>query len=72
MICKLSFYCFIYFYINVVLICYYYLIISDRTKPLEKGDSLSARLIRVMTSVLLPNLKDNISELLFTLCDEDG
>ncbi|CAJ0852103.1 9794_t:CDS:10 [Entrophospora sp. SA101] len=43
----------------------------DRTKPLEKGDSLSARLIRVMTSVLLPNLKESISNLLFTLCDED-
>nr|CAG8492177.1 12392_t:CDS:10 [Entrophospora candida] len=34
----------------------------DRTKPLEKGDSLSARLIRVMTSVLLPNLKESINE----------
>nr|CAG8495504.1 9963_t:CDS:10 [Entrophospora candida] len=44
---------------------------DDVTKPLEKGDSLSARLIRVMTSVLLPNLKESISNLLFTLCDED-
>ncbi|CAH1758891.1 14584_t:CDS:10 [Entrophospora sp. SA101] len=45
---------------------------DDVTKPLEKGDSLSARLIRVMTSVLLPNLKESISNLLFTLCDEDA
>ncbi|CAG8495276.1 10271_t:CDS:2 [Racocetra fulgida] len=44
----------------------------DRSKPLEKGDSLSARLIRLMTSVMLPNLKDGISELLYVICDQDG
>ncbi|CAG8813470.1 32517_t:CDS:2, partial [Racocetra persica] len=43
----------------------------DRSKPLEKGDSLSARLIRLMTSVMLPNLKDGISELLYVICDQD-
>ncbi|CAG8645180.1 3220_t:CDS:2 [Cetraspora pellucida] len=44
----------------------------DRSKPLEKGDSLSARLIRLMTSVMLPNLKDGISELLYVICDQDA
>ncbi|CAG8513711.1 14176_t:CDS:2 [Acaulospora morrowiae] len=44
----------------------------DRSKPLEKGDSISARLIRLMTSVMLPNLKDSVSELFFVLCDQDA
>ncbi|CAG8573446.1 9676_t:CDS:2 [Ambispora gerdemannii] len=44
----------------------------DRSKPLEKGETLSARLIRLMTSVMFPNLRDNVSELLFTICDEDA
>ncbi|RIA98636.1 guanine nucleotide exchange factor [Glomus cerebriforme] len=44
----------------------------DRSKPLEKGNSLSARLIRLMTSVMLPHLKNNVSELLFALCDQDA
>ncbi|GES77560.1 guanine nucleotide exchange factor [Rhizophagus clarus] len=44
----------------------------DRSKPLEKGDSFSAKLIRIMVSVMLPNLKDSISELLFILCDKDA
>ncbi|CAG8516367.1 1653_t:CDS:2 [Cetraspora pellucida] len=44
----------------------------DRSKPLEKGDSLSARLIRLMTSVMLPNLKDGISEFLYMICDQDA
>ncbi|CAG8457461.1 15842_t:CDS:2 [Funneliformis mosseae] len=44
----------------------------DRSKPLEKGDSLTSRLIRLMTSVMLPHLKDNVSELLFSLCDQDA
>ncbi|RGB33087.1 guanine nucleotide exchange factor [Rhizophagus diaphanus] len=44
----------------------------DRSKPLEKGDSFSARLIGLMTSVMLPHLKDSISELLFILCNQDA
>ncbi|CAG8458046.1 24565_t:CDS:2 [Dentiscutata erythropus] len=44
----------------------------DRSKPLEKGDNLSARLIRLMTSVMLPNLKDGASELLYVICDQDA
>ncbi|CAG8590982.1 631_t:CDS:2, partial [Acaulospora colombiana] len=44
----------------------------DRSKPLEKGDSFSARLIRLMTSVMLPNLRDSVGELLYTLCDQDA
>ncbi|CAI2168710.1 5134_t:CDS:2, partial [Funneliformis geosporum] len=44
----------------------------DRSKPLEKGDNLTSRLIRLMTSVMLPHLKDNVSELLFSLCDQDA
>ncbi|KAF0534783.1 guanine nucleotide exchange factor [Gigaspora margarita] len=43
----------------------------DRSKPLEKGDCLSARLIRLMTSAMLPNLKDGVSELLYVICDQD-
>ncbi|CAG8745161.1 11389_t:CDS:2, partial [Gigaspora rosea] len=43
----------------------------DRSKPLEKGDDLSARLIRLMTSAMLPNLKDGVSELLYVICDQD-
>ncbi|RIB19319.1 guanine nucleotide exchange factor [Gigaspora rosea] len=46
-------------------------ILSDRSKPLEKGDDLSARLIRLMTSAMLPNLKDGVSELLYVICDQD-
>ncbi|CAG8499936.1 2033_t:CDS:2 [Diversispora eburnea] len=44
----------------------------DRSKPLEKGDSISANLIRIMTSVMLPHLRDSVSELLFVLCDQDA
>ncbi|CAG8507295.1 7958_t:CDS:2 [Paraglomus brasilianum] len=44
----------------------------DRSKPLEKGESLTARLIRLMTSVMLPHLRDGVSELLFKLCDENA
>ncbi|CAG8529841.1 1463_t:CDS:2 [Ambispora leptoticha] len=44
----------------------------DRSKPLEKGETLSARLIRLMTSIMFPNLRDNVSELLFVICNEDA
>ncbi|KAF9896662.1 hypothetical protein BX616_006993, partial [Lobosporangium transversale] len=43
----------------------------DRSKPLDKGDSFSARLIRRMTSVRFPRIKETVSQLLFVLCDED-
>ncbi|KAI8599108.1 guanine nucleotide exchange factor [Dissophora ornata] len=43
----------------------------DRSKPLEKGDSFSARLIRRMTSVRFPHIKETVSHLLFVVCDEN-
>ncbi|KAG9285153.1 hypothetical protein G9A89_004368 [Geosiphon pyriformis] len=44
----------------------------DRSKPLVKGQTLNARLIRLLTSVMYPNLRDSVSELLYILCDEDA
>ncbi|KAI7823208.1 guanine nucleotide exchange factor [Gamsiella multidivaricata] len=43
----------------------------DRSKPLEKGDSFSARLIRRMTSLRFPQIRETISQLLFVVCNED-
>ncbi|KAF9362776.1 hypothetical protein BGX34_005503 [Mortierella sp. NVP85] len=43
----------------------------DRSKPLDKGDSFSARLIRRMTSVRFPQIRETVSQLLFVVCDED-
>ncbi|KAG9322573.1 hypothetical protein KVV02_001366 [Mortierella alpina] len=43
----------------------------DRTKPLDKGNTFSARLIRRMTSMRFPQIRETVSQLLFVLCDED-
>ncbi|KAF9921922.1 hypothetical protein FBU30_008014 [Linnemannia zychae] len=43
----------------------------DRSKPLDKGDSFSARLIRRMTSARFPQIKETVSQLLFVVCNED-
>ncbi|KAJ3010796.1 UNVERIFIED_CONTAM: hypothetical protein HDU68_001969 [Siphonaria sp. JEL0065] len=44
----------------------------DRTKKLDTTDTTVARLIRVMTSISLENVKNSVGELLFALFDEDA
>ncbi|RUS19657.1 guanine nucleotide exchange factor [Endogone sp. FLAS-F59071] len=44
----------------------------DRTMALNRGDTFSARMIRTMTSALLPNVCASISELLYAVCNEDA
>ncbi|KAF9113572.1 hypothetical protein BGX27_001279, partial [Mortierella sp. AM989] len=43
----------------------------DRSKPLEKGDSFTSRLIRRMTSIRFLQIRETVCQLLFVLCDED-
>ncbi|KAF9180601.1 hypothetical protein BGZ51_006081 [Haplosporangium sp. Z 767] len=43
----------------------------DRSKPLDKGNTFSARLIRRMTSMRFPQIRETVSQLLFVICDED-
>ncbi|KAG0240584.1 guanine nucleotide exchange factor [Mortierella sp. GBAus27b] len=43
----------------------------DRSKPLDKGNSFSARLIRRMTSIRFPRIQETVCQLLFVICDED-
>ncbi|QIX01620.1 hypothetical protein AMS68_007137 [Peltaster fructicola] len=43
----------------------------DRRKPLGQGSSISARLLRMCGSPLLPSLRENISNLLYELSDKD-
>ncbi|KAF9932724.1 hypothetical protein BGZ67_004600 [Mortierella alpina] len=43
----------------------------DRTNPLDKGNTFSARLIRRMTSMRFPQIRETVSQLLFVVCDED-
>ncbi|CAO3631105.1 unnamed protein product [Cunninghamella blakesleeana] len=45
---------------------------NDRMLPVNKGKSLSAYLIRLMTSAMLPQTRDAVCETLFVLCDEDA
>lgn len=45
---------------------------KDRDKPLGQGDMISARLLRLSCSPNLPNLRENISNLLFELSDKDA
>ncbi|ORY93778.1 guanine nucleotide exchange factor [Syncephalastrum racemosum] len=45
---------------------------TDRIQPVNQGTSLSARLIRLMTSTLLPQTREAVSDLLFVLCNEDA
>ncbi|KAJ3119797.1 hypothetical protein HK098_005130 [Nowakowskiella sp. JEL0407] len=44
----------------------------DRTKALDSGSALPNRMIKMMTSISLNTLKETVSELIFTLCDEDA
>lgn len=44
----------------------------DRLKPVNEGFSLSAYLIRSMTSTMMPQTRDAACETLFALCDKDG
>ncbi|KAG0250941.1 hypothetical protein DFQ27_009127 [Actinomortierella ambigua] len=43
----------------------------DRSAPLDKGNRFSARLIRRMTSVRYPYIRETVSNLLFVICNED-
>ncbi|KAG0254067.1 hypothetical protein BG011_005987 [Mortierella polycephala] len=43
----------------------------DRSKPLDKGNTFSARLIRRMTSMRFPQIRETVSQLLFVVCNED-
>ncbi|KAF9973956.1 hypothetical protein BGZ73_002768 [Actinomortierella ambigua] len=43
----------------------------DRSTPLDKGNRFSARLIRRMTSIRYPYIRETVSQLLFVLCGED-
>lgn len=45
---------------------------QDREQPLGKGETLSARLLQLSTSPNVPNLRENISSLLFELSDKDA
>ncbi|KAI9282041.1 guanine nucleotide exchange factor [Umbelopsis sp. AD052] len=45
---------------------------SDRIQPVNKGDHISARLVRLMTSTALPHTKDSLCDLFYVLCDEDA
>ncbi|CAO3662767.1 unnamed protein product [Umbelopsis ramanniana] len=45
---------------------------SDRTQPVNKGDHISAHLVRLMTSTALPHTKDSLCDLFYVLCDEDA
>jgi hypothetical protein len=44
----------------------------DRSKPVHQGDSLSARVIRVLTASFLTKSRTMMGELLYILFDEDG
>ncbi|KAF9343835.1 hypothetical protein BGX26_005149, partial [Mortierella sp. AD094] len=43
----------------------------DRSRPLERGDSFTSRLVRRMTSIRFLHIRETVSQLLFVLCDED-
>ncbi|KAG0338310.1 hypothetical protein BG004_007271 [Podila humilis] len=44
----------------------------DRSQPLEKGDTFSARLIRRMTSLRFPHIRETVCQLLYVVCNEDA
>lgn len=46
--------------------------IDDRQQPLGRGDTLSARLLRLSTNPTTPQVRDSISALLFELSDKDA
>ncbi|KAL9066632.1 MAG: hypothetical protein Q9157_007081 [Trypethelium eluteriae] len=45
---------------------------ADRKKPLGQLDTLSARLLRLSTSPMLPTMRESISALMFELSDNDA
>ncbi|OCK91543.1 uncharacterized protein K441DRAFT_664471 [Cenococcum geophilum 1.58] len=45
---------------------------DERTRPLGKSDTLSARLLRLSTSALTPNLRGSISSMMFELSGKDA
>ncbi|KAI9252332.1 guanine nucleotide exchange factor [Phascolomyces articulosus] len=45
---------------------------GDRNQPVNRGNSTSAQLIRLMTSTMLPQTRDAVCECLFVLCNEDA
>lgn len=45
---------------------------EERSKPLGKGPSLAARLLRLSTSAVSTNVKEPLSNLLFDLSDQDS
>jgi hypothetical protein len=45
---------------------------EERDKPLGKSNTLSSRLLNLTTSALTPNLRGNISSMLFELSDKDA
>ncbi|KAG0167452.1 hypothetical protein DFQ28_006074 [Apophysomyces sp. BC1034] len=45
---------------------------GDRVKPVNKGASLAAYMIRLMTSAMLQQTRNAVCELLYVLCDEDA
>lgn len=45
---------------------------KDREQPLGKGDTLSARLLQLSCSPVVPTLRENICSLLFELSDKDA
>ncbi|KAJ3153081.1 hypothetical protein HDU86_005379 [Geranomyces michiganensis] len=44
----------------------------DRSKPLDQGTTVTARLIRFMTALAVPNVRESVCDLLFILCDESA
>ncbi|KAG5463398.1 MAG: guanine nucleotide exchange factor, partial [Olpidium bornovanus] len=45
---------------------------SDRALPVDKGRSLSARLIRLLTCIRFPKLKETVGTLFFSICEENA
>jgi Guanine nucleotide exchange factor synembryn len=45
---------------------------AERNKPLGKSDTLSARLLRLSTSAMTPNLRTSISAMMFELSGSDS
>ncbi|BGP16865.1 hypothetical protein JCM10213_007312 [Rhodosporidiobolus nylandii] len=43
----------------------------DRSKPLDRHPTLSGHLVRLLSSVLLPNTSFGVGEFIYNLCDRD-
>ncbi|KAJ3176605.1 hypothetical protein HDU87_004933 [Geranomyces variabilis] len=44
----------------------------DRSKPLDQGSTVTARLIGFMTALVVPNVRESVCDLLYVLCDENA